>query len=164
MDGVTVGVGSGPGRTEALGSSSGIARDFEDLQLTLSEGPGPDCMAGGTTVRVPDLARVRDDRWPALLAEASDQAVRAVFCFPLRLGAITLGVLTLVRATPGNLTSAQGDDATVLCGALTKRLIQLTLRSGQYVERPHIGQPHPHTHRMGVLLATRTSPVTSERA
>lgn len=42
--------------------------------------------------------------------------------------------------------------------------IQLTLRSGQYVERPHIGRPHPHTHRMGLLLATRTSPVTSERA
>ncbi|MFJ4409537.1 class I SAM-dependent methyltransferase [Streptomyces sp. NPDC088910] len=42
--------------------------------------------------------------------------------------------------------------------------IQLTLRSGQYVERPHIGQPHLHTHRMGLLLATRTNPVTSERA
>ncbi|WP_329133318.1 SAM-dependent methyltransferase [Streptomyces sp. NBC_01476] len=42
--------------------------------------------------------------------------------------------------------------------------VQLTLRSGQYVERPHIGQPHPHTHRMGLFLATRTSPMTSERA
>ncbi|MFJ2632058.1 class I SAM-dependent methyltransferase [Streptomyces sp. NPDC087422] len=42
--------------------------------------------------------------------------------------------------------------------------VQLTLRSGEYVEGPHIGQPHPHTHRMGLLLATRTNPVTPERA
>ena len=35
--------------------------------------------------------------------------------------------------------------------------IQLTLRTGQFTELPHIGQPHPHTHRMGALLATRTS-------
>ncbi len=33
--------------------------------------------------------------------------------------------------------------------------IQLTLRTGQFTELPHIGQPHAHTHRMGLLLATR---------
>ncbi|MEC3995320.1 SAM-dependent methyltransferase [Actinacidiphila sp. DG2A-62] len=42
--------------------------------------------------------------------------------------------------------------------------IQLTLRTGQFTELPHIGQPHPHVHRMGALLATRTSSVTTERA
>lgn len=42
--------------------------------------------------------------------------------------------------------------------------IQLTLRTGQFTERPHIGQPHPHIHRMGALLATRTSSATTERA
>ncbi|WP_031512988.1 class I SAM-dependent methyltransferase [Streptomyces sp. NRRL F-5123] len=42
--------------------------------------------------------------------------------------------------------------------------IQLTLRTGQFTERPHIGQPHPHVHRMGALLATRTSSATTERA
>jgi hypothetical protein len=42
--------------------------------------------------------------------------------------------------------------------------IQLTLRTGQFSERPHNGQPHPHIHRMGALLATRTSSATTERA
>lgn len=42
--------------------------------------------------------------------------------------------------------------------------IQLTLRTGQFTERPHIGQPHPHVHRMGALLATRTSSASTERA
>ncbi|SEO49391.1 class I SAM-dependent methyltransferase [Actinacidiphila rubida] len=33
--------------------------------------------------------------------------------------------------------------------------ITLTLRTGEFTEPPHVGQPHPHTHRMGLLLATR---------
>ncbi|WP_149182605.1 SAM-dependent methyltransferase [Streptomyces sp. TRM49041] len=34
--------------------------------------------------------------------------------------------------------------------------VLLTLRTSQFTERPHIGQPHDHTHRMGLLLAART--------
>ena len=33
--------------------------------------------------------------------------------------------------------------------------IQLSLRTNQFTELPHVGQPHAHTHRMGLLLATR---------
>ena len=33
--------------------------------------------------------------------------------------------------------------------------VQLALRTDQFTESPHIGQPRPHTHRMGLLLATR---------
>lgn len=34
--------------------------------------------------------------------------------------------------------------------------ILLTLRTGIFTEHPHIGQPHDHEHRMGLLLAART--------
>lgn len=118
VDGIAASAGNAPGGTEILWSSGGLSRDFEDLQLTLGYGPGPDCLAGGTAVRVPDLGREREDRWPALVIEASALAVRAVFCFPLHIGAITLGVLTLVRSSPGHLASAQGDDVNVLAVAL----------------------------------------------
>jgi hypothetical protein len=33
--------------------------------------------------------------------------------------------------------------------------VLLTLRTGVFTERAHIGQPHDHTHRMGALLASR---------
>ncbi|WP_093479442.1 MULTISPECIES: GAF domain-containing protein [unclassified Streptomyces] len=107
VDGVTVSLTSGPDRGETLRASDGASRGFEDLQATLGEGPGVDCLAVGTTVRVPDLARVRRDRWPAPIREVPDQAARAVFCFPLRIGAIVLGVLSLVRRAPGQLTQGQ---------------------------------------------------------
>lgn len=35
--------------------------------------------------------------------------------------------------------------------------ILLTLRTNEFTERAHIGQPHDHTHRMGLLLAARTA-------
>lgn len=34
--------------------------------------------------------------------------------------------------------------------------ILLTLRTGQFIERAHVGQLHDHTHRMGLLLAARS--------
>jgi hypothetical protein len=34
--------------------------------------------------------------------------------------------------------------------------IGVTLRTNEFTERAHVGQPHDHTHRMGLLLATRT--------
>lgn len=41
--------------------------------------------------------------------------------------------------------------------------VRLTLRTSQFIEQPHLGRPHPHTHQMGALLATRTSTVIPER-
>ncbi|MEV6318039.1 SAM-dependent methyltransferase [Streptomyces sp. NPDC051776] len=38
--------------------------------------------------------------------------------------------------------------------------VLLTLRTNEFTERPHVGQLRDHTHRMGLLMATRTSPLT----
>ncbi|MEW2166652.1 ANTAR domain-containing protein [Streptomyces sp. NPDC007084] len=140
VEGISVCAAGRPGVSEILWSSGGVADDFEDLQVMLGEGPGRDSLTSGAVVRVPDLARVREDRWPALLTEASDLAVQAVFCFPLRIGAITLGVLTLFRRVPGPLTSAQGEDAGALAAALTHRVLDLglpLLSSPEGADLPH---------------------------
>ncbi|MFF7156085.1 GAF domain-containing protein [Streptomyces sp. NPDC008139] len=123
VDGIAISAGSRPGASEVLWSSGAGARAFEDLQLTVGQGPGPDCLAGGTAVRVPDLGLTPTGRWPALLRETHALTVRAVFCFALRVGAITLGVLTLVRDAPGRLTPEQDADAGVLASLLTRRFL-----------------------------------------
>jgi len=84
---------------------------------------------------VSDLARVRRARWPALSMEAPDLDARAVFCFPMGIGAIRVGVLTAVRRTPGPLTSQQADDALILASALTARC----LSDGE----AHLDNPEP---------------------
>ncbi|MFG3384549.1 class I SAM-dependent methyltransferase [Streptomyces sp. NPDC047999] len=35
--------------------------------------------------------------------------------------------------------------------------VMLTVRTNQFIERPHLGQPHDHTHRMGLLIAAHTA-------
>lgn len=107
--------------TEPLWCSDQTSRRFEDLQFTLGEGPGPDTLRSGAMVLVPDLAQVRSGRWAALAEEAAP--VRAVFCFPMGIGAISVGVLTAVRRTPGALSAHQVGDALVLAAALTARLL-----------------------------------------
>jgi hypothetical protein len=123
VDGLAVSLVTGGTLTELLWCSEETARGFEDLQLTLGEGPGPDAVRTGAMVWVPDLVRVRAERWPVLAMEAPDLAARAVFCFPMGIGAIRVGVLTAVRRTPGSLTSQQADDALVLASALTARCL-----------------------------------------
>ncbi|MEV7287664.1 SAM-dependent methyltransferase [Streptomyces sp. NPDC093252] len=38
--------------------------------------------------------------------------------------------------------------------------VLLTLSTDEFTERPHVGRPHEHTHRMGLPIAARTSPRT----
>ncbi|MER7982763.1 ANTAR domain-containing protein [Streptomyces sp. NPDC095817] len=156
VDAISVIAGRRSETPEHLWSSGGIADAFEDLQLMLGEGPGPDSLAFGTAVRVHDLARVRADRWPALLTEASDLSVQAVFCFPLRLGAITLGVLTLLRKVPGPLTVTQGDDASV-AAALTKRILNLDFPLLGASEEPDPPHHHAVLHQATGMVSVQLS-------
>ncbi|MEV0275185.1 hypothetical protein AB0I22_02190 [Streptomyces sp. NPDC050610] len=121
-DGVTVTMTVDTGvtrHTERLWAHGDIATAFTDLQAALGEGPEPDAMRDGSAVLVPDLDAVRADRWPLLLPAASALPVGAVFSFPLGVGAIQVGALTLLRSRPGPLTGEQLDDCLALASALT---------------------------------------------
>ncbi|MFJ6085826.1 ANTAR domain-containing protein [Streptomyces sp. NPDC092369] len=96
---------------------------FEELQFTLGEGPGPDATRAGTAVLEPDLDRVRPDRWPALLPAARQLGVDGVCCFPLGLGAVRLGMLTLLCDGRHGLDDRRLADANTLAAALTATLV-----------------------------------------
>ena len=123
VDGLAVSLVTGGDRAELMWCSDATTRRFEDVQFTLGEGPGPDAIRSGVMVWAPDLARVHPARWPVLAMEAPDLEARAVFCFPMGIGAIRVGVLTAVRRTPGSLTAQQADDAAILASALTARCL-----------------------------------------
>ncbi len=98
------------GNRGVLCSTDPVSAEIEELQLRLGEGPCVDAVRSGGPVLIPDLYRPDDlavERWPAFMAGAAAAGVRAVFAFPLRIGAITVGALDLYRSTPGDLTSEQ---------------------------------------------------------
>ncbi len=80
---------------------------LEELQLTLGEGPCVDAFRLQRPVLIPDLADGAMTRWPAYGPAAHAYGVRAVFAFPLQIGAARLGVMDVFRAESGMLTPAQ---------------------------------------------------------
>jgi ANTAR domain len=96
----------------------------DDLQFGLGEGP---CISADRqlgAVLEPNLACVKG-WWPAYAAAALDQGIAAVFAFPLHVGAVRLGVLTLYRAEPGDLAAADLADAVALARVATHLLLEL---------------------------------------
>jgi hypothetical protein len=100
------------------------AEQLAELQLTLGQGPGLDAQALAAPVLVADLEA--DDparRWPAFTPEARRIGVRAVFVFPLTIGAIRGGVMGLYRDSPGPLTGEQLGECLILADAATVFLL-----------------------------------------
>ena len=124
VDGICAGVGAGPqGALPAWGDEV-VAVAVGGLEFTLGEGPSRDAVLAGVPVLVADLA-VADHtaRWPAFAYGVAGFPVRAVFAFPLRIGAISVGVLTAHRAVPGSLTDRQLANALTLADAVALLLV-----------------------------------------
>ncbi|MER5886735.1 GAF and ANTAR domain-containing protein [Streptomyces sp. NPDC001941] len=146
MDGVAVCLSrDGGSALEAMWFSHPLARAFSDLQFTCGQGPSLDSMRHCLVVRVEDLDTVREDRWPALTTSDTGP-VRAVFCFPLRIGALRIGVLTLLRTCPGPLAGASNDGADLFARALTRYCLGLDLSgpgTAEGQDAPATGRPAP---------------------
>jgi len=101
-----------------------VSERLEELQLTLGEGPRADAHASGGPVLTSDLT---DDetlrRWPGFAPAARQAGAAAIFTFPLQIGAIRTGVLSLYRTRPGPLTMAQLGDALVFADIATVLLL-----------------------------------------
>ena len=95
LDGVTEGT---------FGSSNELSRRIDELQYTFGEGPCLDAVRQGQSILVDHLGLAADQRWPAFSAGALDSGVEAVFAFPVKLSASTLGALDLFRHSIGPLS------------------------------------------------------------
>ena len=121
------------GNRRVVCATDEVSARIEDLQFTLGEGVCVDAVQAGTPVLVGDLDEPGDivvERWPAFMEGAARAGVRAVFAFPLRIGAITVGVLDLYRDRPGDLPA--GQLATALMAADAAALALLYLGSGSH--------------------------------
>ena len=85
----------------SLCSTGPVSALIEELQYTLGEGPCIDAYRTGTVILEPDLAAPASPRWPAFTPEALDAGARAVFGFPIRIGAARIGALNVFRDRSG---------------------------------------------------------------
>jgi hypothetical protein len=109
-------------------SSNPVSALIEDLQYTLGEGPSVDAYQLDRPVLEPDLAERGVSRWLAFSPAAMEAGARAVFGFPLRVGAIRIGALNLYRDHAGPLDDDRHADAVVLAGVAARAV--LTMQAG----------------------------------
>jgi len=98
---------------------------IEELQYALSEGPCVDAYHSDQPVAEPDLASPHSPRWVGFTGPAVEAGVRAVFGYPLQVGAVRLGALNLYRDTPGPLSGDQHADALVMADVAAEAILGL---------------------------------------
>jgi hypothetical protein len=101
----------------------------QELQLALGEGPCVDAWRCMEPVLEADLADPAQARWPAFAHAAVQAGVRAVFAFPLQLGAVGLGVLVLYRDCPAPLGDEELVLGLVLAEVATQSILGLQARA-----------------------------------
>jgi hypothetical protein len=137
-DGVGLAVLSSEGIPEPSFVSDSRSRLIEDLQFTLGEGPCVDAVRSGSPVLLDDVRALTDatQRWPAFVKETESAGIRAVFAFPVQIGAVALGTLDLYRYRPGILDA--GELAAVLrtVDRIASVLLDLSAAGGDGVTEP----------------------------
>lgn len=124
-------------------SEAGIAA-VQELQLELGEGPCVESWSRNEPVWEPDLAEPVTVRWPSFAQAGVEAGVRAVFAYPLHIGAIRIGVLVLYRDRPGGLDAEELARALVLADLASQ--VVLAVQAGAPADSVHellAGEP-PH--------------------
>ncbi|MGI8701707.1 MAG: GAF and ANTAR domain-containing protein [Nocardioidaceae bacterium] len=132
-DGAAVTVMASDSQRQTVYASDEVIAAFERAQYSLGEGPS----LVAFTQRRPALVSHIDDsatlaRWPGLAREVANLDVGSVFCFPMRLGVINVGICAFYRREPGTLSTE--DVSSVLEVLELTTLALLELRDGDGTE------------------------------
>ncbi len=125
MSGAGIMLMSGDVSQGSLCTTNAVSDLIEQLQYALGEGPCVDAYNQDRPVLEPDLARPAEPRWLAFSGPALEAGARAVFGFPLQVGAGRLGALNLYRDRPGPLTADQHANALVMADVAAQAVLVL---------------------------------------
>lgn len=114
MSGAGIMLMSGDIPQGTLCTTNDVSALIEELQFTLGEGPCVDAYREDRPILESDLLRPSTGRWVAFTGPAVEAGVRAVFGFPLQVGAVRLGALNLYRDRAGPLSDTQLGDALIV--------------------------------------------------
>lgn len=128
QSGAGIALSSELGGLTSMCTSNDVAQRLMDLEVTLGEGPCVDASRSSGAIEEVELVSPTSTRWLAYSPAAEAAGARAVFGFPLCIGAICLGALSLYRDRPGALTDAQASDAYLMASVAARAV--LTMQAG----------------------------------
>jgi len=106
--GVGISVMTDDGTRGVCAASDPLSERVEELQFIMGEGPCIDAFTTRRPVLIADLGgSAVHRRWPGYAPAVVQDGVRAVFAFPLQVGAARLGILDVFRQRAGPLTATE---------------------------------------------------------
>lgn len=142
----------------SVATTDDVSTLIEELQFDLGEGPCIDAYRQDRPVAEPNLANPAVPRWLAFTPPALAAGARAVFGFPLQVGAVRLGALNLYCTTPGPLSSDQHTDAIVMASVAAHALLLMQSNAPEGVIAAELeagSNFHPVVHQASGMIAVQ---------
>ncbi|MHB1905987.1 MAG: GAF domain-containing protein [Acidimicrobiales bacterium] len=128
VDGAGIALATDGQGVTSLCTSGRLAHQLMELEMALGDGPAADVARTGEVTGEADLRAPAYARWPLYVPEALAVGALAVFGFPVRIGAVRFGALTLCRESPGELSTEQRVDAGLMASVVARAV--LAMRAG----------------------------------
>ncbi|MGC8481771.1 MAG: ANTAR domain-containing protein [Acidimicrobiales bacterium] len=125
LDGAGISITTKAGAQEPLCASNGIAQRLMELEIAFNEGPGREAIQTGTFNEVTDLTSERGKRWMFYSSEAIKLGVQAVFGFPIQIGAVVFGALSLYCERAGSLSEKQSSSAYLMASVIGRSVLEM---------------------------------------
>ena len=106
----------------SVGMTDAVSAVIEELQFMLGEGPCIDAYEHVIPIAEPNLS-APSSRWPGFTPPALEAGVRAIFSFPLRVGAVCIGALDLYRDRSGELSYDEHADAVIMAEVVAQSVV-----------------------------------------
>lgn len=158
LDGLGISLMTAGGHRGTVYASDEVAARIEELQFTLGEGP---CVAAYRSgpVLIDDVLTSRHpamENWPAFATGVAAVGVRALFAFPLQIGAIRIGALDMYRTRPGALKPPELALALSVASAASLQLLDSLIGSETDADLgvSHHLEVHQATGALSVRLET----------
>jgi hypothetical protein len=119
--GITL-LSTGPHYT-AYCASDEVVRQLLDTEVQLGVGPGIDACRTNVARDEQDLLSRESADWSVYAPAAVALGARAVFAFPVGIGAVRLGALILYRRQPGPLADSQESDAYLMASVIGRAVL-----------------------------------------
>jgi len=96
-----------------------------DLEMTLGEGPCVEAHRCEVAIEESDLRTSTKEQWQSYAPMALAHGARAVFGFPVRMGTVRIGALSLYRDESGLLTEVQLADGFLMAAVIARAVLGL---------------------------------------
>jgi hypothetical protein len=134
VDGASISMFGSTGNQSTICATDQIATAAETFQFELGEGPHWEALSSGLPVLCPDLKAEKHGRWPMFSSAARRLGIAAVFAFPMKLGAATIGVVDLLSLRPRRLDSPEIALASSMADRMASTAVTLALLSADNVQ------------------------------